>query len=265
MSYKYTMLFGYQSNRTGVSPLPARVAGMTEGFYRGDDTPQPGLFDALCSNRSQMLPVGCSIIGQRIQRVLPNGPVTSNSKFWPGMGSIGGAADIPQMALRASFVATDGLNKITRLLHMIPDICVKEGELVPTNAWAEALRYFQLQLIDKAWRFRSVDKTNLNVPLVSISAIGEAISITPHGLVAGNEVIVTRAKSSTGKTYKLTGRVVSAADATHFVMTGAAGFALTGGYSRRKTTVLPIINGVFPGRVTTRKVGRPSDAYRGRR
>lgn len=264
MAIKYTMLFGFTSNRSGENPLPSRTAGDSESYYDVLSEPKPAAFDDLCIKRAQMLPRGCAIVGQRIQKVDPNGPASTNAKFFPGPSYATNTADIPQMALRMSFIAGDGFNKITKTLRLIPDSQVIEGEYSPSTAFRNAVMAFGNQLVVGQWCFRAVDKANPNIPLLSIAANGAVVSVVAHGLNVNDKVIITRGKDSAGRAHRIDGRVISVTDALTFQVYPGPQVALTGGYSRKKVIVYPVVSSTEVGRITTHKVGRPFDGYRGR-
>jgi len=265
---KATMLFQLSTNASNPTSPKRRVGGWSESwYYDGDITATLAFLNGgtgLCAKRAALLPIGSSIVGQRLQPVVPLGPSVTRAKPFPAASGL--ATDIPQMALYVNCPNVAGTNIKRALLRGIPDSQVDEGEFSPNAAYTTKLNSFIDEL--QFWRFKHLDLAQELLTVVTVSAGGLFTTVEDHPYIPGdivtlkNVLRVTNDKAVTGKF-----RVIDTPTLKTFtVMQWSAGAAYQG-QVRRVANAYSLVNSAAaePVRIVTRKVGRPFDQYVGRR
>ena len=267
-AWKYSMVFRYLSGIGDANPLNLK-AGWTESFYQ-TQSPSSALtatFQQLAQYRANLLPNGSYISGLRVQPVDPSGPAQTTTVNYQGYSDV--PSDIPQMA--ALFRLRSNLTNV-RSYRMValPDQVVITGEFVPTaiGGWQPMLNVY-LGALNGAWNFRASDLTQVALPLVGISASGLVTFQSPVNIGANAKMKIRGLKDVYGM--GITGGIYQFAQA----VTGATTGQLknwNGGTAYLGTATPYII--VYPqiqvdrtdfSRIVTRKVGRPTLGYRGRK
>lgn len=246
-----------------------RTAGWSETWYfNGSLTDAQlrfgGNAESWCLNRAQLLPDNGSITEQRYQQVNPAGPTAVTKNRFTGASTLG--CDAPQVALLCSYPSRDLLNTRHWAIRDLPDARQQDGEYNPSQKWGDALVVFNFYIREN-FIFRAVDHSTTKSKIITISVPGLVTTKTPHGLVAGQEVFVSRAINNV--TTRSFSSIEVVADpvpsATTFnVVGGFEGIAYHGGTCRRYGILYPQVDIPFIERTVTRKVGRPSEEYSGR-
>jgi hypothetical protein len=277
-TFKLTTLFQYSSAvSTPNSPLH-RTGGFSESWYIDAANSgqvvtgaqlMPGQFGitGLWPARAQLLPVGTSIIGYRVQQVSPPGPSQAGAILYPGTAGI--QADVPQMALLCR-AQGQGVNNIRRFtLRAVPDSQVVEGEAAFAAPFLRDLQTFFQSL--NGWKFRGRDLSQPSFRIVSITPLvggGATVQCEQLPTVVVNDMVrilrtVDATKNSRGARVQIT-----AVGPGNSVTINAWAFgACTLGSIRKDAVVFPLvdINNTGFGRVVVRRIGRPFVGFRGRR
>lgn len=269
MTLKYTMLFSHTSNIGFPNLIQHRTGGWSESWYfPGNDlaTLVKNISgDALTtvSARAGLLPIGCAIVGVRVQTVDPVGP--SQSLSIQKAGTSGLDADVPQMALLIK-VPGVGVKNVRRvILRGLPDAWVTQGELNPTDDFRRAWTYFKVSLLGQVFRGR--DLAAPTVKIITIDTAGKVTTEAPHTLNPLDMVRILRTKRTDGNLVGGRFQVSSVGPGTNvFTMYSWTNGATTGGAARKDGIVYPAIDTslVDWDRVVTRRVGRAPKQYRGR-
>lgn len=272
MGVKWTILMQERTNISNPTRPQGRIAGWSESYYTEAGFGQTTLdnFRELCRLRARVLPTGAAVIGQRFQQVLPVGASQSLGNRYPGRA--GDPADIPQMAVNFKIVATNFINTKSVILRGVPDGQVEEGEFAPTTSYRQALLDFFGQL--SLFQFRSLDKTDGLVGIISITPntvapLDRATVYTdaPYALTVGNRVKILRTLDASKRQVGGVFTMHEGIDATHFSINGWTLGPTVGGKARRNATIwctYSVPDNLYGGVVTTKKVGLPSNRYRGR-
>ena len=274
--FKCTALFQWTSAvSTPAAPLH-RVAGWSESVYlQAPDQPTAiqefvtgGLAIGLswCQERAALLPLGGSIVGQRIQQVSPvPAAAQSLNNAFPSL--LGLEGDSPQTTLLIRFPSQVTNNIRRYFLRAVPDPCVTEGEFTPTPAFGLALAAWINGM--NGFAFQARDLSQAKQPVLSGTAAGVFTLVNPPvGIAVGTMVRLLKVRDANG--YLRGGRFqVTAVTSSPNVVT-VAGWpfpASTGGNMRVDATIYPfvLVSQTTVGRIVSKKVGRPSTGYRGRR
>lgn len=263
--YKYSMVFEYLSGTPGGTSAN-RKAGWSESVYWSDVTPASlNSFRNLAVYRALLLPQYSAIVGLRRQQVDPNGAATTLAVNYPGPSSGADiASDIPQMAVLCSIPATGRSNIRRYRICATCDDYVVRGEFSPGLGMVNYTSFFR-QL--NGWLMRGKDLTAPFFRLATIANNGDYVLTDPNVFIAGQTVFIKNAISATGA--KISGA---------FQLNTVTN-ALTGNirnWTRGPCTLgaMQLYSLVYPAmdtrnlagfRMVTRKVGRPSTGYRGRR
>jgi hypothetical protein len=267
--YKCTMLIQLATNVSQPTNPDRRIGGWSESWYSigslslaQSNLNGPG---GLCQTRAAMLPIGATIVGQRLQLVDPKpvGPTITTAKNFPG--SSGLKADTPQQALLMNCPGSGVSNVKHAVLRGIPDPVIIEGEYSPTVAYFTAVVNFMKSL--SQFSFRGRDLTLPSLDIISITALGliqfaAAVPFNPLDRIRIKLVTPAVGQNRVGGVFVASG-IPTATTVQLLAWPFGAG---TGGFARKDATVYPIVD--LPGteveRVIVRKVGRPFTQYRGR-
>jgi len=275
---KVTLLFGLGT--VDASGNAARSAGWSESYYSTLDIASPTLqtqWTALAQARAGLLPANARIVGSRYQQVDPVGGSRSYDNVYPSNSTA--ANDLPGMALQWTLRSLTTPNQRSLILRGVPDGRVSQGEYVPTTAFNNALIAFFAQL--KAnWRFRSIDRAQLPVQIISVSDTGIVTTGAAHGLVAGDTAIVMSAVNTRGVKHTAEVIVQAPVTATTFAVfvprlkrdespTAPFIYSTVRGRVRKKGILYPQIDinteEIINPTATHRKAGSPFRKFRGRR
>lgn len=249
-----------------------RLAGWTESWYYPGDVGNAMLFAAagnncLCALRAKCLPRSGQIVAQRYQIVDTNPPGNStlrNVVFPGGQWE----TDIPSMSLLVS-VPTNGSRNVKRFqMRGIPDQFVQDGEYTPDPVFSKAATTFFNSLNN--WRFRGIDYNSPKTQVDTVNLLGICQLIGGVVPAVGSTVSYFAGKDSvTFQAIRLHNYVVSASNPglSQITLRGwSTAHVAIGGFVRPLvyTYPQPSTDDILPERITTRRVGRPLDGFRGR-
>jgi hypothetical protein len=260
---KFTMLFNMVSNPSGAS-RGHRTGGWSESVYA--DFPlnfATGFANTLCINRAALLCNGAAIVGRRIQQVDVVGASNVDAKSFPGRS--GTPCDIPQMSLLARIPSASTANTRPYIIRGIPDGIVQEGEYKPDGVFDPLFSSFIREL--EGWSFKAVDLVTGLTEVESIDAAGNVVLAVPNLFTANDLVTILRSTDDFGRRHGGRFRISAVTDSSHFKLSGWPAIGTHGGLVRPYLVIYPhmaAVNGAVPVRVTTRKVGRAFDQYRGK-
>lgn len=257
---KLTMLFGQ-----GGSPhLSGRVAGWSETWWNNWTTAAwITAGSRLIQTRLQMLTDRAYVQGYRVKDT--TGVVQIDRTFLAG--AIATNADIPQMALSCSTQTSDRQHTKYFRLRGLPDARVLEGKFVPSDAFNTAFTNFRTCLQAEGWGWLGVNPANPLVKINSIDANGNITCAAGGTFAVGNTVVIRRCKNDAGKTVNGRFRILARTSDQAFQIANWVGGTVTAkGTVALYTTQLYVADRELTvySMVTTQKVGRPFDLYRGR-
>jgi len=264
-AWKLTMVFRYLSGNVGGGWLNL-TGGWTESVYYGNiTTATRNSFNTLCQRRAAMLPNFTTIRGQRFQQVDPTGSAQTASVNYPGQAAAEFAQDIPQMALLLRLRAA-GVNNVRSMrLCALPDSQVSRGEWNPNFEMRAATNAFLDEL--NGWQFRGDDLTLPRVLVKSVTSAGVIEFASDLSLAIGDKVKLTNTIDAYGRPVSGIFNVLNATSLRVVTLGGWKAGACKDGSAKRYSVIYPVIQGALTSisRIVTRKVGRPSEGYRGRR
>lgn len=268
---KFTMIFAH-STIVGLNPQEtARTGGWSESFYHeGSVVTARQLAIAqggICIRRAWMLASSAGIIAQRYQQIAPTvGRAQTFTDLFPGQ--ISNPPDIPQMALLLTFPAIAAENVRKQILRGIPDDFIQNGVFTPNGQYDTAIINY-LNAIS-SWKMRGLNLANPQRTVIAFDLLaGTVATDEAHGFAPGDQVRFTRLKTASGSSIPPIGplKVLTAPTASTFTVAsqGLSSVNATGKVQEYEI-VYPSIDGpnCDVTRTTTRKVGRPFGAYRGR-
>lgn len=263
---KYTMVFELATNTTGGS-IGNRVGGWSESWYKSGDVgaAKIALFKNLCQYRALLLPTSAAVVGQRYQNVDPVGPSSTGRVRSPGLSAFG--TDVPQLSLLCRIGAVSGANFRQIELRGLPDSLVVEGEYRPQPTFTASLTAYINLLQSDNWQFRGRDLSAPTVPIVTLDQNGAFELSQPLAFGVGDKVQVIRTMDEDGIQSGGFFYIGTATSATTGTIKNWIGGDNIGGKMRVAGIVYPTVNAATFGitGVAVRKVGRPSNSYRGRR
>lgn len=247
------------------------TAGWTESFYTtlnpsGYNTP----WNLTLNRRARLLPNQASILGFRTQqftltgnKLIPGG-ATSGKYLYPGNPVL--TTDLPQVALELSFTGAGVPNTSRPVLRGIPDIIMQGGEYTPFPAFSAALTQYIASLVGTNFGFVGRDLSQQAIKVQSI--VGNVL--TTQGPIPGwavNDYIrLFRVTNLVKVPVKGSFTSTVGAGANQYVLHGYTGgdCGASGTVRRDLIAYFNYGAGTF-GRALVKKVGRPSQGYRGRR
>lgn len=279
MPFKITLIFEQPTGPGGGGTgTETRVAGWTESLWTAASTPAgflPQLYDAgawglgLCNSRALCLPAEGEIVGQRYAPFDVNlnriGKAQTANRVFPGQSY---ATDLPNMALNCSSPSGNSSNVRHFRIQDIPDNQITFGEYTPNFDYNFNIVNYLNELA--AWEFLGQDLTVPIYPVSQVDTAGNWTTIPAHGFLVGDKIQYRRILSNLGqKLYSGTAIVTAIGPAANqFKTAWPLGLAGSGGTVRKYVPklfpMLPTPSATW-SRVVSRKVGRPSAGFRGRR
>jgi hypothetical protein len=268
--YRYSMILDLTTVPVDPTVASAHIGGWSESHWRTDlIDPQVGAFKTLMDKRAACLPKNAAIVGYRVAAFDVRG-----NKLYPGATSAGRVrfpgiydnGDIPQMALSLS--GSSGTANSSRFnIAAIPDTFVTGGEYNPDSSMVRNVRNFGKSLVDNAWGFLGRDLTQPSQKLLGIAA-GVVITDGTQVLFPGTDSLrFNKVRDVNGKPVSGAFFIDASPSANHYHLVGLDNQIVAGpnGSVRRDLIIFAGYTSVTPGRIKVRKIGRPSEQYRGRR
>ncbi len=270
MTLKVTMLF--QSATEPYDAAAGRTGGWSESWYSSKAYPSSDFntaFEELLASRAALLPSRSSIIGQRIQSVENQLLARTLDIKYPGAAALQG--DLPQHALLVNVRAAGGSNHRAVMLRGTPDARVEGGEYKPSAAYNQSLIRFFAEIRNN-WLMKGRVRTNPLLKLMSIDATGLATTKAIHALAPNDEVRLHRCYDQYGRSVKGTAIVATTPTTRTATLVGnpdLLGNVIVRGSIRKDASeffqVTVLDAEVLDPLATLRKVGRPFQAFHGRR
>lgn len=222
---------------------------------------------ALASVRAAILPASASITGYRATdvqivngRVIPGATQTGSFNYVgrPGIGN-----DIPQMALSIK-IRSNGVSNVSKFsLHAMADDFIRGGEFVGGPVLTPVITQY-LGLLCNGYSFVGRDRSLPKFRINSITANQINVDGAPTWQV-GDTIRLLRVRDVNNRTVRGAFRITVAGLNT-FTLAGLPANLVVGavGQARKEAAVMFQNNSFQIGRATTRKIGRPSESYRGR-
>lgn len=257
---KLTVLFEQGASVSG----GGRVSGWTETWWNNMaiGSWNPGM-SPLWAYRAEMLTDKAAIVGWRVQD--DNGAVKVYKDLMPGR--ITTNADIPQMSLACKTTTADGSRTKYFRLRGLPDARTTDGVYVPLAAFYKAFTDWQQRLANDQWGWKGLVRTNPQVKLNGIDSSGNLTCAAGGTFAVGQTVIIRRAKNSNGQNVNGRYRILARTSDTAFQLANWIGGTVgaVGSVALYSSQLLLVgLDKTEFGDVTTQKVGRPFNLYRGR-
>lgn len=276
MALKVTLLFNVTTQATDPTSAIPHTGGWSESWwYRSSAFLTEAGLQRFLSARANMLPFGSSIIGVRQglytlqgNKILPQGTSVFKSLYG---GNQAFANDLPQVALEMSGLAAGAINANRFTLRSIPDSQMANGEYTPSPAFKALVTIFRAHLIGNingglnAFGFvgRDLTRPTSNVHSVAAGVVTLAANI---GGVQGTDYLrFHRVKNDQGLPISGAFLITNIAGNVYTVQ-GLAGQAVTVANGTARIDALSQFDftQVNPVRAAVKKIGRPSQGYRGR-
>ncbi len=257
---KFTALFHQQTGEDNSE----RFCGWSETWYvNAGLSAVDGLFQGFAKDRAAILTRAARIIGFRYSEL--GGP----TKLSPvsERGVIASYQDIPMSALNCECRNADKSRTKYFQLRGLPDDNSKKGKYAPDAPFQRGWERYVSGIIRNGLCFLGYDKAKPQVAINSVSALGLLKCAAGATFVDNNTVIIRRCRNLAGK--KATGRfrIVERISDREFLLANWTGgeVGASGTVAVFSPIALPVGDGTVKYRdVTTRKVGRPFNLYRGR-
>ncbi len=254
----------YLFEQGGSAHNGGRPCGWSETWYRAGTIADFKSFRSLfAARRANLLTDNASIIGYRMKE--GNGPVEVVRAST--RGTITTNSDIPQMSLACQTRTADGKRVKYFRLRGLPDARTTDGIYVPTDAFQTAFTNFARMLQDEVWGWQGLKLTNLPARVNSIDVDGNVSCAAGAAFAVGNYVTFRRCKNAAGVRIEGTYRVLERTSDQAFKIAN-----WTSGIVGANGTVAVVDYELLQANrdytkfyaVSTQKVGRPFDLYRGR-
>jgi hypothetical protein len=270
MPSKVTYIFNVATQPGDLAVANIHTAGWSESYWQPALIPAtfPAI-NALATKRALLLPSTASIVGVRVaqftisgNRLLPQGASTSSVRF-PGNSAF--VTDLPQVSLQCSGRSIAGANTSRFVLRCIPDVMMEGGEYKPTPAFSTALtNFFNLLKGGNGWSFlgRVIANPTFRVDSIAANVLVSGITLNIDDYVRFLRVINSQGDAVTGA-FRVT--AIGGPPVGYTLAGLPAGTSVTGsGLCRLDEIALFNFSDVTFKRAGVRKVGRPSESYRGR-
>lgn len=269
MPYRHTSIFGLTTQPTALTKAQPHSGGWTESFWTAGLIDEPS-YNEWAANRAALLPKQAAIVGRRSQlytiagnKLLPGG--SANLKFlFPGNN--GYDCDVPQMALEATAGSRTTANVSRFTLRGIPDAQVTNGEYQPTAAFNNQCDFFFDLINTQNLSFVARD---LGAATSRINSVGLGIVTTaaPLAGVVANQTYVRFFKCRTHQGLPVKGSyLVTLINGNSYTLQGLDQLVQvsSSGQLRVDTILLCGMKRPIFSRIVVKKIGRPSQSYRGR-
>ncbi len=271
---RITLLFQLVTEPLDKSLANQHLGGWSESIWTTLSPTQAisTVINQIYRRRAACLPASATIVGYRVSTVtlvgnrLLSGVSQSTNTATPGV--VGNVADIPQAALQMRGVSPGVPNRNNFWLRGIPDDMIKGGEYQPVRSFRLAIDSYAGYLASQGTfgfigrvlttgnaKVLSIDNTGLMITDATIAGVATGDFVRFHRTLDVNRRPITGSYYvqlfTAPNQYKLTGITQTVTKPSGTVRKDIIAFF---GY-----------NGVAFNRIGVKKVGRPSEGYRGRR
>jgi hypothetical protein len=269
MPLKISINFSLTTAPTNRQAAVPHSGSWSEGFWTIPGSLDEHI-DRWCTLRAAMLPRQAAIIGRRIQeytvsgnRLIPGGSSGQKKLF---SGNAGYECDVPQMALELFSRSSSTPNVSRFTLRGIPDAVVSFGEYQPTDAFKDSLTLFSNNIENFIHNFVGRNLVSPSARVVSIAGGVVTTSVNLAGVTNNVSYLrFTKVKDSLGRPVKGS-FLVTAQTATTYTLQGLDPAIVVAGKGSVRVDLIDTYRMLKPtfGRITVKKIGRPSASYRGR-
>jgi len=270
---KLTNIFQLSTAPNNLSQARVHVGGWSESFWTFLN---PNVFNPLWARqqaaRSLMLPQTAAIVGYRTQaytivgnKLIPGGATSGRQTT---TGRLGNVTDLPQVSLQASCAANAAPNSSRLTFRGIPDIQMQGGEYQPDPTFAGFFTLMANQLIGNNFGFVGRDLLQASVRILAIAGNSITLSSIPGtGLAVGDFVRLHRVIDPAGFPVIGVFNVLTINNTTGVITVQGLNANVTepSGTLRRDLLNYYTFASITPIRAVVKKVGSPSERYRGRR
>lgn len=268
---RLTTVFQLATLPTDLTTAGVHVAGWTESIWTSL-SPQAytPLWATVQNKRAIMLPNQARIVGYRVQqytidgnKLLPGGSSAGRQNL-PGSSNL--LTDLPQVSLQVSSSANGNPNTSRQMLRGMPDTIMKGGEYQPDTAFKTAFTNYANALKGNNFGFIGRDLSQDSVRVLSIAGNTIFHKAPPAtGLNRPDYIRLNRVYDDAGQPVTGTFEVVSVGLDSVIVKNLNRTVTHASGTYRRDQLVYMTYLDLQPIRAMVKKVGRPSEQYRGRR
>jgi hypothetical protein len=279
---KASLIFRFSSAITIASALtPPRAGGWTESFWFSTPLTQ-AQFAAFATARAAIMCPDCQVVGWR------QTPYSwTLNKLLPGKSSVGtvfaagkftGQTNSPDDTLRVRGLALAGQVAWTIFLHAIPDDVIDSAAYIQNNTFQTALNLIFAALKGQGTTLPAIqwlgrDPTQQSQQVQSVNGPGGTITtlVGLTGVVAGQYIRLHRVYDDLGNpirgTFIVTNVVVNVNLTVTYTVLGLPDLVRStpSGTARRDVIGTGAVTALQPVLLSSRKIGRPSSLYRGRR
>lgn len=265
--YKVSFILDQSTAPETESPASVRDGGWTENYYLSAATLGLAVTRChfYCDARAALLAKTGQVNGFRIAERTSTGVARAYPAFRTGANVV---CDVPQMAIQIHL--RTATSKRTAILPGVPDIRSIGGAFSKSRTWENHVEHL-IGILTAGFGMMALDKTQPLLNLISITTGGLVTTATPHGYVANDQIRFFRTSDIYRQTVTGTWIVSGTPPSTttfQLANYASAGDVVFGPVNKGKVRKLVYAFSGFSegdmGQITTRKVGRPFDLYRGR-
>lgn len=270
--YKFKMQFQLTTAPTNLTRAIPHTGGWTEAVWASVNTQQQfEAFFRLLDKRRNLLPRQATIVGYTVQgyniagnRLIPLGSSTFAQNL-PGNSAL--ETDLPQVAVDLKTINTGGNNTARYVLRGMPDSIMTFGEYQPTPAYAGRMTQFMNELKSGFWIIVGRDRTQPTERVVNITGNQVTLQAALPGAGAQSFLRFLRVYGDDGNPIKGSFRITVAPVGNVYTVSPNPNNDLinASGLARLDAITTSAIVEVEVSRARVRKIGRPSQGYRGRR
>lgn len=270
MPNKVSIIFNLATAPTDLAQANVHTGGWSETFWTDlDGDALLARLAVLAGRRALLLGASASITGYRIQQytiarnILIAGGSSAGGLRLPGFSAA--VTDMPQVALEYKCSAAGKNNSSRKTLRGIIDSQIVGGEYQPTTVYRGAVTRFFTELTSGVWSFPGRDLSNPSMRILGITNLGVITVDGVVGIALGDYVRLLRVRDNTGFPVEGSFEVTAATLTTITVRDWKGATVGASGRLRKDNVVMCTISAASPTRSVVRKIGRPTEGYRGRR
>jgi len=278
MAIKITMLFGVTTEAVDPSVSSPHSGGWSESLWTAGTTPLTTTqINTLLTARARLLPKQASIVGLRQgiftlaeNKFLP-GQSNAQKVNYPGDATL--TCNMPQDSLELTGYSNSSINTNRFRVGCLPDEMITKGEYAPTSSYFLRVNgYCALLAAGGAAYFfpgRVLDNPTRKVMSIIPAGGGTAtviLSSSLGGTINEQYLRFNRTKDDDGVAIQGSFLIVGFASPATYTISGWTGQTVTNpsGLARIDQASLFQFRNVVPSRAVVKKIGRPSQGYRGR-
>jgi hypothetical protein len=269
MPTRMSVLFDFTTDPADRTTASAHSGGWSEGlWYTSSSGPSSQLRQLIFTYRAILSSQEVSIVGYRLEqftiagnKLLPGG--TSSAKvLFPGLGV---PMDAPQIGLQLGGVGVGGVNTNRIVLRGLPDNVVMFGEYQPVPSYKGAVTTWANYVIQSGAGFIGRDKTQPSARVNNIAAGVVTLAANVGGVQGVDYLRFNRVYNAQGLPVKGSYLITNIAGNVYTLQGLNQTLILPSGSARLDRIAFFAYESIKPGRLVSKKVGRPFEQYRGRR